>query len=78
MFSGALIAAQLNGGLYFDNVLVTNLCPAGNCNLPSTFSSVGECISTLLAENCTGLTGRNRAQCNHEQQAICLEMFGVK
>ena len=78
MFSGAVIPAQLNGGLYFDNVLVTDHCPAGNCNMPPTFSSVGECISTSMADNCTGLTGKDRAACNHEQQAICFELFGVK
>lgn len=73
--TGAEDPVFAGGGLYFDNVLVTDLCPPGNCNLPPTFSSVGDCISTLMAENCTGLTGRDRAQCNHEQQAYCFDLF---
>lgn len=66
------------GGLYFDNVLVTDVCPEGNCNLPPTFTSVGACISTLINDNCSGFTGRDLAQCNHEQQAFCFDLFDVK
>jgi hypothetical protein len=75
--SNGVIPAQLNGGMYFDNVLVTDSCPPGNCNEPPSFSSVGECISTLIEANCSGLTGRQRAQCNQEQQNVCFDLFGT-
>jgi hypothetical protein len=43
----------------------------------STFDSVGECISTLIATSCSGLTGRDRASCNREQIASCHAHFDV-
>jgi hypothetical protein len=42
-----------------------------------TFNSVGDCTSAYIAANCSDLTGRDRAACNHEQQEECQEMFGV-
>lgn len=76
--SGPVIPGQLGDGLYFDNVLVTDVCPVGNCNLPPAYTSVGDCISTLIDEECSGLTGKERTQCNHDQQAYCFDLFGVK
>ena len=38
-------------------------------------SSLGDCISDLINSNCSGLTGKDRAACNHEQQDICFDMF---
>lgn len=73
--SGAVIPSQLGNGLYFDNVLVTDLCPAGNCNLPPPYTSVGQCISTEIANQCSALTGVARAQCNKEQQTFCFALF---
>ena len=35
------------------------------------WASLGECISTLIAENCADDRGRDRADCNHEWQAYC-------
>ena len=77
--SPEIIPSQLvGGGLYFDNVLVSDLCPEGFCLEPPSFGSVGECISTRFDQFCVGLTGRDRAECNHEQQDYCFELFGVK
>jgi len=47
-----------------------NFGPAGVC-----FDTVGQCITTLIDENCSGLTGRNRAMCNHKQQDFCFDLF---
>lgn len=71
---------HLGNGLYFDQILVTDLCPNdGRCPPPAPeFESVGECVSTLIGENCAGLTGRGRAQCNHDQQMTCFDLFGVQ
>lgn len=70
-------AGNAGGGVYIDDVLVNDVCPEGHCNPPPPeFNSLGECISTLIGEECSGLTGRNRAQCNHEQQMFCFDLFG--
>jgi len=42
---------------------------------PPPFASLGECISTWIAERCSGLTGRARAACNHAQQEECGLLF---
>lgn len=73
--SGGVIPGQIDGGLYFDNVLVTDVCPVGDCNLPVAFRNLGECISTLIDENCSGLRGTIRATCNKEQQNFCFDLF---
>jgi hypothetical protein len=46
--------------------------PDGQCGA----DSVGDCISYLINLNCSGLTGKDRAACNHDQQDICFNMFG--
>lgn len=51
------------------------LNPALSCN--PEFETVGECISTLISENCSDVTGRARADCNHEQQNLCLDLFDI-
>ena len=42
---------------------------------PPPFASLGECISTWIAERCAGLTGQARAACNQAQQAECRLLF---
>lgn len=42
------------------------------------FTSVGKCVSTLIAENCATLKGKDKASCNRTQQTKCFELFGVK
>jgi hypothetical protein len=37
--------------------------------------SVEQCVTTLINEECSGLTGKDRAQCNHQQQDICFDLF---
>ena len=39
------------------------------------FASVGDCISSLIAERCSGLKGQARAACNHSQQSVCQATF---
>ena len=41
------------------------------------FDSVGDCISTLIDYYCSGLKGSQRAECNHDQQSICHDLFEV-
>jgi hypothetical protein len=41
------------------------------------FKSVGECISSLKKQNCSGLKGKDRAACNHAQIGACHATFGV-
>ena len=54
-------------------------CAGGEFGLELTppFDSLGECVSTLIDENCSGLKGQDRAACNHDQQDFCFELFGV-
>ena len=40
------------------------------------FDTTGECISTLIDDNCKGLKGKYRAECNHTQQNRCFTLFG--
>ncbi len=42
---------------------------------PPPFASLGACVSTWIDERCSGLTGRDRAACNHAQQAECQLLF---
>lgn len=73
--AGAAATATSGNGLYFDDVVVDNgqVPPP-----PPSFDSLGDCISTLIGENCSGLKGRSRAECNHTQQMACFDIFGVK
>jgi hypothetical protein len=41
------------------------------------FASVGDCISSLKAQRCAGLTGQDRASCNHAQISVCHATFNV-
>jgi hypothetical protein len=43
--------------------------------LYSWFTGLGDCISTLINQNCSGLTGKNRADCNQAQQSACHDWF---
>jgi len=42
------------------------------------FESLGECVSTLIEDHCFGLTGKDRANCNLEQQTTCFGLFDIK
>lgn len=46
-----------------------------SAEFPPPFASLGECISTWIAERCSGLQGRDRASCNHAQQEECAILF---
>jgi hypothetical protein len=46
-----------------------------NLTINTPFSSVGDCISTLIAQHCSGLKGQARAACNHSQQSVCQATF---
>lgn len=78
------VGSYNNGQIgFFDNVTISHSSGAGfseayDFNPAPSFSSVGECISTLIGNNCSGLRGRARATCNHEQQMACFDLFGVQ
>jgi hypothetical protein len=68
---------------YVDDVTISHTFGSGysasyDFEPPPEFETLGECISTLIADNCTGLTGKARATCNHEQQLACFDLFDVK
>lgn len=65
---------------YFDDVRIsgTNADATYDFDPAPNFETVGECISTLIADDCTSLMGRARATCNHESQMTCFDIFGVK
>lgn len=42
---------------------------------PPPFDSLGDCISTWIAERCSGLRGSARAECNQAQQEECRLLF---
>ena len=42
-----------------------------------TYTSLGQCVDTNIKQYCTGLTGRNRAACNHTQAGACQATFNV-
>lgn len=48
-----------------------------NVNVNPPFDSVGECISTLKQQHCSGLKGKAKAACNHAQIGICHAAFNV-
>jgi hypothetical protein len=41
------------------------------------FADLGQCVSSQILENCSGLTGHDRQACNSEQQDFCYDLFGV-
>ncbi len=53
---------------YFDNVIIagTNADASYDFEPAVQFETLGECISTLIADNCSSLRGRARANCNHD------------
>ncbi len=68
---------------YFDDVSISHSSGDGfsesyDFEPPPEFETLGECVSTLIADNCTGLKGRDRATCNHEQQLACFDIFDIK
>jgi hypothetical protein len=65
---------------YFDDVTIAGTAADASYdfNPPVQFTSVGECVSFLIAKNCAALKGRDRATCNHAQQMTCFDVFGVK
>lgn len=65
---------------YFDDVSIagTDADASYDFEPAPLFETVGECVSTLIADNCAVLKGRARATCNHEQQMTCFDIFGVK
>lgn len=42
------------------------------------FETLGECISTWIGDECSGLTGKERATCNYEIQMSCFQLFGIQ
>ena len=65
---------------YFDDVTIagTNADASYDFDPAPSFETLGECISTLIADECSGLSGRARANCNHEQQMTCFDIFGIQ
>lgn len=73
--SGTAAPGTAGAGLFFDDVTIDNeMVPEP----PPGYSSLGQCISSLIEENCGGLKGRDRATCNHEQQMTCFDIFDVE
>lgn len=65
---------------YFDNVVIagTNSNASYDFDPAPQFESLGECVSTLIADECSSLTGRARATCNHTQQMACFDIFNIQ
>lgn len=68
---------------YFDDVGISHTFGGGfsesyDFDPAPTFETLGECVSTLIADECSGLSGRARAQCNHDQQMSCFDLFDIK
>ncbi|MEX2493941.1 MAG: hypothetical protein WD425_19540 [Nitrospirales bacterium] len=65
---------------YFDNVVITgtNADASYDFEPAPQFETLGQCTSSLIADNCTGLTGKARATCNHEQQMACFDLFNIQ
>ena len=49
-------------------------CPT-DANDLCVFPNQGQCISSRIAQECSGLTGQARAACNKEQQQLCKAAF---
>ena len=68
---------------YFDEVDISHAFSGGfsesyDFDPAPSFETLGECISTLIADECSSLSGRDRANCNHEQQMTCFDLFDIK
>ncbi|HET6343305.1 MAG TPA: hypothetical protein VFH51_00180 [Myxococcota bacterium] len=48
-----------------------------NLTINPAFASVGDCISSLKAQRCSGLKGQAKAACNHAQTGVCHATFNV-
>ena len=48
-----------------------------NINVNPPFETVGDCISTLKQQRCSGVTGKAKAACNHAQIGVCHATFNV-
>lgn len=44
--------------------------------LKNPYNTLGECISNLIHDECSGLRGKDRATCVHDQQDYCFDLFG--
>ncbi|MCH8096381.1 MAG: hypothetical protein IID53_04825 [Proteobacteria bacterium] len=64
---------------YFDDVQIagTNADASYDFDPAPVFETLGECISTLIADNCSSESGRARATCNHAQQMTCFDLFDI-
>lgn len=62
---------------YFDEVTIAGTsAPDTTYNFePAPFETHAECVATMIADNCSDLSGRGRATCNHEQQMTCFDLF---
>jgi hypothetical protein len=65
---------------YFDNVTITGTLADAtyDFNPAPTFQTLGQCVETLIADHCSSFSGRARANCNHDQQLACFDLFGIK
>lgn len=48
-----------------------------NINVNSPFASAGECITSRKQQECSGLTGKAKAACNHAQIGVCQASFNI-
>lgn len=53
------------------------ICDIGSIEF-EPFKNLGQCISTLFQQNCSGLTGNSRADCNKQQPTFCFNLFNGK
>jgi hypothetical protein len=51
------------------------ICDIGSIEFQPPFKNLGQCISTLIKQNCSGLKGKDRAACNPQQQQFCKGLF---
>lgn len=51
------------------------ICDIGSIEFQPRFKNKGQCISSMIKENCSGLKGKNRGTCNHQQQQFCKSLF---
>ena len=63
---------------YFDDVIIAGTRANAIYDFEPPFASVKECVTTLIAENCSALSGKARVNCNHEQQLRCFDLYNIK
>lgn len=54
-----------------------DICDIGSIEFEQ-IKNLGQCISTLIQQNCSGLQGNSRATCNKQQQTFCFNLFKGK